>query len=306
MARLDRWRLFRTGALSGLLLVLGAPGGCPAVSVPGSLEVVGDVDFAHLAWLNTCVLDVHDVGAGVVTKRDLFQRYAAEGAIVYREFPALDFGYMVLTDAAAQTQYVFLPGSHSLGNLGIGANTLLEADGVLGVCLHRGYRGMAQAVRSDLAGILREGYELTLAGYSLGGATAVILGQYLLNEGWDVQEVVTFGQPAVTDAGGASTFSDLPLLRVISGDDVIPRARTGGYVQFGPSLVVLDGPYVLRLSADECDISPELELVLQLADVRLDDHVAYGSRMRTKLGGTIYDLRPVAEALSGRAAPVGE
>jgi hypothetical protein len=56
----------------------------------------------------------------------------------------------------------------------------------------------------------------------LGGAAAVMLAMYLQKEGYKLGQLITFGQPKVTNVGGANAFSSLKLLRVVTTKDIVP------------------------------------------------------------------------------------
>jgi hypothetical protein len=85
-----------------------------------------------------------------------------------------------------------------------------------------------------------------VTGYSIGGAMSVLLAKYLAVNGYQVTDVVTFGQPKVTDAAGAGSFADLPLLRFVNHRDPVPHMPPDGIgesnlVHFGPEVVLYDG-----------------------------------------------------------------
>jgi hypothetical protein len=68
-------------------------------------------------------------------------------------------------------------------------------------------------------------WRIGLTGHSLGGAVACVAGMFLQMRGFQVQHIVTFGQPLVTNYKGANYWhAKLPLLRVVNHGDPVPLA----------------------------------------------------------------------------------
>eukprot|EP00899_Mesostigma_viride_P009755 jgi/Mesvir1/18781/Mv01287-RA.1 len=111
----------------------------------------------------------------------------------------------------------------------------------LGVRFHRGYLASARSLCEHLLthpSMVKRGggWHMDITGGGNGGAVGVIAGSLLTRRQTDVGEVVTFSQPAVTDAAGADTLrGTLSLTRVVPskgeeeeghfGDRVTVRAR---------------------------------------------------------------------------------
>jgi len=98
---------------------------------------------------------------------------------------------------------------------------------------------------SNLYQKLRSG-RIRITGHSLGGAVAVLLAVLLRNDKINVFEIVTFGQPMVTNEDGARIWNSgelaLPLFRFWNQDDIVPTLPpaisrlinwAGGYYHFG-------------------------------------------------------------------------
>ena len=94
--------------------------------------------------------------------------------------------------------------------------------------IHRGFQYAYEAVRRDVRNGVRraDSRHLWVTGHSLGGAMAVACAYDLLGQGYDVQGLVTFGQPAVVRAGLAEHL-DRELshryIRFVNGADIVPR-----------------------------------------------------------------------------------
>ena len=70
--------------------------------------------------------------------------------------------------------------------------------------------------------ILIAGYHIQITGHSLGGAEALIVGMMLKTAGTPVDQIITFGQPKVSNQAGVDAFSDYsPLIRIVNENDII-------------------------------------------------------------------------------------
>ena len=61
----------------------------------------------------------------------------------------------------------------------------------------------------------------------MGGAIAIILGMYPDSFGHPNTDVITFGQPRITNKSGANKFKDFPFQRVVITADLIPHLPPG-------------------------------------------------------------------------------
>ncbi|MGO2354606.1 MAG: lipase family protein [Marinomonas foliarum] len=113
-------------------------------------------------------------------------------------------------------------GTANLENAMLDLDLELKPDAILDIKLHQGFGSGAKAVYEDIKPFLTKDQPIHLTGHSLGGAIAVILGMYLQNDGYPVEQIITFGQPKVTNVTGANKFHTLPLTRVVTPDDIVP------------------------------------------------------------------------------------
>ncbi|NES83362.1 MAG: lipase family protein [Moorea sp. SIO2B7] len=117
--------------------------------------------------------------------------------------------------------------------------------------LHTGFHKAAEDVYEAIFPHLKKDYKTRLTGHSLGGAIAVILMILLKEKGYHIEKCITFGQPKVTDTKGAQTCKDLPLIRVINDEDLVPllppstilTILQGGYEHFGSEITLQKGKY---------------------------------------------------------------
>jgi hypothetical protein len=129
----------------------------------------------------------------------------------------------------------------------------LEWDDELCCFLHRGFRSVASAILDDL--LLEKSISflhpsapaITLVGHSQGGAAAVIVAMKLAARGANIEKVVTFGAPKVTDVAGSLSLwaRSISVLRVTLDRDLVPLSpltlTEKGYAHFGDELRISCG-----------------------------------------------------------------
>jgi hypothetical protein len=98
----------------------------------------------------------------------------------------------------------------------------LNVDADLGVSLHQGFGASAKRVYTELKPLLKPEHKIYITGHSLGGATALVLAMFLDKDQFKVEQVVTFGQPKVTNVAGANTIQHINLIRVVTPNDLVP------------------------------------------------------------------------------------
>jgi triacylglycerol lipase len=167
-----------------------------------------------------------------------------------------DVLYFIGYNDQKKVQAVVVRGTDNDTNWDLDMDTRGVVDPKSGIMLHAGFKRAADAIYADLKPRLKPGYTTYLSGHSLGGAVAAILGIYLKRDGVKVNRIVTFGQPKFTNAAGAKAFADLPLLRVINQNDMVPllpdetAQGTNLFVHIGAVLIVYPGPYYVYGPAD--------------------------------------------------------
>ena len=121
--------------------------------------------------------------------------------------------------------------------------------------------------QSKFKGVFKKVYEtdnahLILAGHSLGGATATLLGERLVSLGMPKEKftVITFGAPAIGNDEFAMEYGDkINLLRVTNTSDPIPGSLQtffGGYKQFGEHVKYHISP---KISSNNHDVALYLD-----------------------------------------------
>ncbi|MEL0624165.1 lipase family protein [Marinomonas arenicola] len=135
---------------------------------------------------------------------------------------ASQVSYFLSTANGVQT--IAVRGTANLQNAMVDLTVSLQPDPVLDIKLHQGFASAARAIYSNMKPYLNKDQPIHITGHSLGGAIAVILGMYLQKDGYPVDQIITFGQPKVTNVTGAKKFDDLPLIRVVTLHDIVPLA----------------------------------------------------------------------------------
>jgi hypothetical protein len=164
------------------------------------------------------------------------------------ELPSTKIRYALFEDDARRTADVAIRGTVNLRNTAFDLQFLKARSEKLGIYLHSGFEKSAAAIYADLRPRLKPGYSIRIAGHSLGGAVAIILGMLLSTDGYTVEKVLASAPPKVTDAEGWARFPRLRVLRVAGPFDPVPflppRSLMYGkdpYIQGGKLLLLLDG-----------------------------------------------------------------
>lgn len=161
------------------------------------------------------------------------------------EMPKTKGRCLVLFDDRARTQYVICRGAKDLKNILENVNSSKSKDKKTGIYIHQSFLKGAIETYEALLPVLQKKYKTKLIGYSLGGAHAAILHLYLKQDGYQVQQTVTFGQPKFTNGSGVRKFRRLPLVRVVHEKDMVamlpPSTMFGWYRHAGSEILLLDG-----------------------------------------------------------------
>jgi hypothetical protein len=269
-----------------LTLALLLPG-C-VLPVCDELEPAPPVDWQEVAFDAALTLDVSE--SSTVSNEELIAKYGGEGLdLIIRPLPDSGDRYLIIVDNARQMQTVVVPGTHlsNPNDILIDLSVDLVYAPELGINVDTGFRSTTRRLLADAAPFLRTDFHTNLYGYSLGAAVAALLGAYMVHDGYTVDRIYTFGQPKLTDAAGAQELAVLPLTRFKAARDLIPDIPTGTYQQFGPEVILLDGPFFVYLTMDNRNYANSTNLLYEFLadDVFLDDHFTYVTRTASKLPG---------------------
>lgn len=130
--------------------------------------------------------------------------------------------FYLATSETAKTHLIAVRGTSNILNAMIDISLKLKPDPDTGLRLHEGFAYAAKQVYAELKPWLGTGYRIRLTGHSLGGAVVSILALHLDAAGFDIERVVTFGQPKVTNVAGAAKLQRVDLVRVVTPVDLVP------------------------------------------------------------------------------------
>jgi triacylglycerol lipase len=141
---------------------------------------------------------------------------------LYHTIPGLQVAFFLATSEVTETQIISIRGTSNIENAMVDVSLKLNVDADLGVSLHQGFADSAKQVYAELVPLLKPKYKINVTGHSLGGAIAVVLAMFLYKDQFEVGQVVTFGQPKVTNVPGANAISHIDLIRVVTPHDLVP------------------------------------------------------------------------------------
>ena len=130
--------------------------------------------------------------------------------------------YFIATNDEDKSQLIAVRGTSNVENAVVDIDYVLTPDKILEINLHKGFAQSSQNIYQELKAKLHKDYTIHLTGHSLGGAVALILGMYLDKQGYAVGEIVTFGQPKVTNRTGAKRYAHLHITRINTAHDMVP------------------------------------------------------------------------------------
>lgn len=142
--------------------------------------------------------------------------------IRYYNIPDYEVSYLIAIHEATGDSVVSVRGTSNVENALVDIAIKLQYDEKAEVKLHEGFSVAAAAIYAELQGQLDSTKTVHITGHSLGGAVAVILAMYLEKDGFNVGNIITFGQPKVTNLAGSRYYTDLNLLRVVTPLDMVP------------------------------------------------------------------------------------
>lgn len=140
----------------------------------------------------------------------------------YHTLPESQVSYFIATNDHSKTQLVSVRGTSNVENAIVDIALKLALDEHTGLRLHAGFSSAAKQVYADLRPFLKKDYIINTTGHSLGGAVALILAKYLDRDQYRVGQVITFGQPKVTNLAGTKAYQHLRIIRVVTPLDLVP------------------------------------------------------------------------------------
>ena len=174
--------------------------------------------FSH--WLNAAFV----AQATYESEADLKQVLKSQGYTIkqYAQLEGFLVTYVLAINDKTKQQLIAVRGTSNVENVVVNSAFVLVPDQVTGIDIHQGFLLSAKNIYQKILPDLKPEYKITAIGHSLGGAAALIVAMMLDAKGYQVDEVITFGQPKVTNISGSRQFSHLNLKRLVMPKDVVP------------------------------------------------------------------------------------
>ena len=178
----------------------------------------GSIDFSALIY------SANLANAAYLTEAEIRQLIEPKNGKLsqYHTLPESQVSYFMVTDDAKKIHYIAVRGTSNLENTIVNISLQLTLDQRSGLRLHKGFAVAAQQIYSNLQPFLKKGYKIQTTGHSLGGAIALILAMYLDKDQYKIGQIITFGQPKVTNMSGARQLAHLNVIRVVTALDLVP------------------------------------------------------------------------------------
>ncbi|EKD80888.1 MAG: triacylglycerol lipase [uncultured bacterium] len=159
------------------------------------------------------------------------------------DFPRFKNKAYIIKDAGNGIQTIVFRGSGNIRNAVTDLDFLPKYSEKLKCKVHRGFLKSCLELDPILRPHLDKNRPIRLTGSSLGAGLAAMYGLFLQLDGYDVDAVITFGQPRILNEEGRQLYRESPLYRIVNRTDAvtaIPPHRPFGYVHFGTGIVLVD------------------------------------------------------------------
>ena len=175
-------------------------------------------DFSH--WLNAAYI----AEATYQSTADLAEVLSKQGykITLQQQIEGYSVGFVLATNETTRQHILAVRGTSNVENVVVDAAFVLVPDKLSGIDIHQGFLLSARDIYQQVRDKLNPQYKINTIGHSLGGAAALILAMMLDAQGYDVGEVITFGQPKVTNISGSRKFKHLDIKRLVTPKDMVP------------------------------------------------------------------------------------
>lgn len=126
------------------------------------------------------------------------------------------------TRQSTREQIIIFRGTSNIENALVDAAFEFRHDPHTGIKLHQGFALSADYAYQALKPYLKTEYTLHTTGHSLGGAIALIVAMHADKDNFKTGQIVTFGQPKVTNVSGSHQYKHLDVIRVVLPKDMVP------------------------------------------------------------------------------------
>ena len=212
--------------------------------------------------------------------RDLVESYQYRLGL-YQTIPDSQITFFLATSDSTRTHLISVRGTSNVENAMVDIALKLMNDKKTGARLHQGFSYAAKQVYAQIRPLLKQDYKLQFTGHSLGGAVALILAMYLDADGLEIDQVITFGQPKVTNPAGANSIAHLNIVRVVTPTDLVPLlppfdpldlSNLDIYWHAGKEVILLEGDRYSVLEAADSMLRAAQFILQPLTEENLTNH----------------------------------
>jgi len=175
-------------------------------------------DFSH--WLNAGYI----AEAIYQSREDVADVLHAQGYKIQRfeQVEGFSVAYVLATNEATKQHIIAVRGTSNIENVVVDAAFVLVPDKLSGIDIHQGFLLSTRDIFQQILSDIDPQYKINTIGHSLGGAAALILAMMFDAQGYSIGEVITFGQPKVTNISGSRKFKHLNIKRLVTPKDIVP------------------------------------------------------------------------------------
>ena len=175
-------------------------------------------DFSH--WLNAAYI----AEATYQSTEDLTEVLSKQGykITLQQQIKGYSVSFVLATNETTRQHILAVRGTSNVENVIVDAAFVLLPDKLSGIDIHQGFLLSSRDIYQQVKDKINPQYKINTIGHSLGGAAALILAMILDAQGYDVGEVITFGQPKVTNISGSKKFKHLDIKRLVTPKDMVP------------------------------------------------------------------------------------
>jgi triacylglycerol lipase len=213
---------------------------------------------------------------------------------LYHTIPDIQIAFFLATNESTETQVISIRGTSNIENAMLDVSLKLRVDPASSVSMHQGFAYSAHQVYAELKPLLKPEYKIKVTGHSLGGAIALILAMFMDLDQFNVDQVVTFGQPKVTNIPGAKKIQHLNVIRVVDPHDLVPLVplfdpldinNIDVYWHAGKEVVLLDGNRYALLEGVDSMLRATKFTQRRLSEENLRNHqmAAYLNRVEARV-----------------------
>jgi len=211
----------------------------------------------------------------------------AYGSVAHTEMPKNNINYFVWFNESLRTQKIIISGTWKSG-IQLKDDLLKQTNLRLFYSLDE----TANHIGYTTSKYLRKDFNTVIAGHSLGSTIAILLGVLMHNEGYIIDQIVTFGQPRFLAPEQCENVKVLNIVRVLSKLDPVVDIWQG--IHIGTDIILLkDNFYSFSTKPDLISNVEDRQLLTDRLDIEnrfSNNHIdAYSRLLKSKFSGVYID-----------------